>query len=120
MATTTFANKKNMWKSVKSKLQEIKVKNLKKNHPLFSKILDDSLMSFTDMIEEYYNIFSKSSKKFLISTNEKLKSICNKFIQSEKMKSKEIPKFDDVISGMFYKLTNKMLVKLDWISKSSK
>ena len=64
MATTTFENEKNMWKSVESKLQEIKVENLEKNHPLLSGILDDSLPPFTDMTEEYRNIFSESSKKF--------------------------------------------------------
>jgi hypothetical protein len=80
MATTTLANEKNMWKSVESKLQEIKVENLEKNHPLLSGILDDSLTPFTDMTEEYCDIFSESSKKFLIPTNEKLKSIYNEFI----------------------------------------
>jgi len=127
MATTTFENEKNMWKSVESKLQEIKVENLEKNHPLFSGILDDSLTPFTDMTEEYRNIFSESSKKFLIPANEKLKSICNEFIQSEKTKSKEIPKFGDVTPGTFLdgeeklrELTNKMLVELGRVWGSPK
>lgn len=118
---------KMMWKSVESELQKIKVESLEENHPLFLRILDDSLTPFTNMTEESRNIFSKSSKNFLIPTNEKLKSICNEFIQSEKTKREEIPKFGDATLGMFLdgeeklqELTNKMLVELGRVWGSPK
>lgn len=120
-------DEKKMWRSVESELQKIKVEDLEENHPLFSKILDDSLTPFTNMTEESRNIFSEPSKKFLIPTSEKLKSICNEFIQSEKTKREEIPKCGDATFGMFLdgeeklqELTNKMLVELGRVWGSPK
>lgn len=47
-------------------------------------ILDDISEPFTNISDDFRNIFSASSKKFLIPLDEELKIICENFVLKEK------------------------------------
>ena len=75
-----------MWKRIKTELEEIDIKSLRFDHPIYFRILDIRSESFTKMPISFCNIFKKPFQKYKLEHSNIILDGYKEFIHNEKSK----------------------------------
>ncbi|CAI2189978.1 9049_t:CDS:2, partial [Funneliformis geosporum] len=78
--------KKTMWEKIEIELEEINVKNLRFDHPIYLGVLDIKSEPFTDISELVCDIFKESFQKYKLEQNHDIMEAYKEFIQNEESK----------------------------------
>jgi hypothetical protein len=106
-----------MWNNIHDKLKGYDVSKFPYDHLLCSRILDTSSEPFDNISKLDFDTFQIPFKKYEIEENQKIKQICNSFMESKRVNQQNVQEISqDVDFGKFLdsqkilqKMTKQML-----------